>query len=241
VSHPKLRENLADRVHEVISTRSFAMKRLWVCLAAAALFGCDDFQKAMDGPGRENVVAPTGIASGGDISAVQGAASGGAATPPANTPPVAPAANPGAAAAAPPTQPSGSIIGKTTGKIVDLAEAKKNPKLVEVDNKITGSDPLTVSFNAYVSVTSRATALNFKHQMDILKATNDDKYPTFKEAEKLMKQLGLALNELPPYQLYGYDAKTGGLVVLEDKAEKIRLYKERNIPIEDADKPFDTP
>jgi len=146
-----------------------------------------------------------------------------------------------AAAEQPAAKPSGSIIGKTTGKIVDLAEAKKNPKIVEVDNKITGSDPLTVSFNAYVAVTSKATALNFKHQMDILKETNDGKYPTFKEAEKLMKQLHIELNALPPYQLYGYDAKTGGLVLLEDKAEKIRLYKLHNLALDVADKAFDMP
>lgn len=223
------------------------MQKLWVCLAAACLLGCEDFDKAMEGPGREKVVAPGGLATGGDISDV---ANAGKATPGANAQPVVnpqPAPNSPtdttatAAAEQSPAKPSGSIIGKTTGKIVDLAEAKKNPKIVEVDNKITGSDPLTVSFNAYVSVTSRATALNFKHQMDILKAANDDKYPTFKEAEKLMKQLHIELNALPPYQLYAYDAKTGGLVLLEDKAEKIRLYKLNNIPLEDADKAFDAP
>ena len=217
------------------------MRRLWVCLAAVGLFGCDDFDKAMDGPGREKLVAPGGLATGGDISDV---ANAGRAAPAANPQPVAnpqPAVTPAVAPEQPLAKPSGSIIGKTTGKIVDLAEAKKNPKMVEVDNKITGSDPLTASFSAYVSITSRATALNFKHQMDILKATNDDKYPTFKEAEKLMKQLHIELSALPPYQSYGYDAKTGGIVVLEDKAEKIRLYKLNNIPLEDADKPFDAP
>ncbi len=218
------------------------MRRLWVCLAAAGLIGCDDFQKAMDGPGRENVVAPGGVATGGDLTDVQKATGGGGAVPAANPQPAtAPAVDPAAAAATPPAQPNSSIIGKTTRTIVDLAEAKKNPKIVEIDNKITGSDPLTASFSAYVSITSRATALNFKHQMDILKATNDDKYPTFKEAEKLMKQLNLELTALPAYQLYGYDAKTGGIVVLEDKAEKIRLYKLNNIPLEDADKAFDVP
>lgn len=211
------------------------MRRLWVCLVAAGLLGCDDFDKALDGPGREPLVAPGGLATGGDISDV---ANAGRAAPAANPPP---AVNPAAAPEQPPAKPSGSIIGKTTGKIVDLAEAKKNPKMVEIDNKITGSDPLTASFSAYVSITSRATTLNFKHQMDILKATNDDKYPTFKEAEKLMKQLHIELSALPPYQLYGYDAKTGGLVVLEDKVEKIRLYKLNSIPLEDADQAFDAP
>lgn len=211
------------------------MRRLWVCLAAVGLLGCEEFDKAVEGPGREKLVAPGGMATGGDISDV---ANAGRPAPAVNPPP---AVNPAAAPEAAPAKPSGSIIGKTTGKIVDLAEVKKNPKIVEIDNKITGSDPLTASFSAYVSITSKATALNFKHQMDILKATNDDKYPTFKEAEKLMKQLNIELAALPPYQLYGYDAKTGGIVVLEDKAEKIRLYKQNNIPLDDADKAFDTP
>ena len=214
------------------------MRSLCVCVAVASLIGCDDFDKALNEPARP-VVTPTGIASGSDISDVQKATGGGTVAPVANPQPAAvPDAN---AAAAAPAQPSKSIIGRTTSKIVDLADAKKNPKIVEVEKKDLGSDPLTVSFNAYVSITSRASILNFKHQMDILKATNDDKYPTFKEAEKLMKQLNIQLAELPPYQLYGYDAKTGSIVLLEDKAEKIRLYKVNGLAIEDADKPFDTP
>ena len=214
------------------------MRQMWLCWATVGLMGCGDFDKALNEPARQTVTAPAGIASGGDVTSVQNAAGGGAAVPAANP---QPAANVPVAAPAEPVKRTGSILGRTTSKIVDLAEAKKNPKVVEVEKKDLGSDPLTVSFNAYVSITSRASVLNFKHQMDILKATNDDKYPTFKEAEKLMKQLNIQLSEVPPYQLYGYDAKTGGIVLLEDKAEKIRLYKLNNIPLDDADKPFDAP
>ena len=216
------------------------MRQLWVCLAAIGFLGCNDFDKALNEPARKSVTAPAGIATTGDVSAVQNATGGGAAAPAANAQPVAaPDAN---APAAAPAQPTAAVIGKTTKTLVDLAEAKKNPKIVEIENKVTGSDPLTVTFNAYVSITSRASVLNFKHQMDILKATNDDKYPTFKEAQKLMKQLNIDLAAtLPPYQLYAYDAKTGGIVVVEDKAEKIRLFKLNSIPLEEADKPFDTP
>ena len=211
------------------------MRSLWVCVAVVSLIGCGDFDKALNEPARP-VMTPTGIASGSDISDVQKATGGGTTAPAANPQPAAaPDAN---AAVAPPAK---SIIGRTTIKIVDLAEAKKNPKIVEVEKKDLGSDPLTVSFNAYVSITSRASILNFKHQMDILKATNDDKYPTFKETEKLMKELNIRLAELPQYQLYGYDAKSGAIVLLEDKEEKIRLYKANGIAIDEADKPFDVP
>ena len=216
------------------------MRQLWVCLAAIGFLGCDDFDKTLNEPARQSVTAPAGIATAGDVSAVQNATGGVVVAPAANSQPVAtPDANSPTAA---PVQPTATVIGKTTKKLVDLAEAKKNPKIVEIENKVTGSDPLTVTFNAYVSITSQASVLNFKHQMDILKATNDDKYPTFKEAQKLMKQLNIELAAtLPPYQLYAYDAKTGGIVVVENKAEKIRLYKLNNIPLEEADKPFDTP
>lgn len=227
------------------------MRNLWACLAVVALIGCEDFDKALNEPGRQNVVAPGDIASSGDVSAVQNATSGGntaapTASPasPANPQPAAESATnaPAAATAQPAAATTGSIIGKTTGKIVDLAEAKKNPKIVEIENKVTGSDPLTVTFNAYVSITSRASVLNFKHQMDILKETNGgNQYPPYKEAMQLMKQMKIEPAALPPYQLYGYDAKTGGLVLLEDKAEKIRLYKLSNIPLDEADKPFDVP
>ena len=150
-----------------------------------------------------------------------------------------PAANPAPAQPAQPEKKTGSILGKTNGKIVDLAEVKKNPKIVEFDSKVTGSDPLTVSFNAYVSITSRASVLTFKHNMDILKETNGGQYPSFKEAQKLMKDCNLQLASLPPWQLYAYDAKTGGVIVMEDKTEKIRLYKFNNIPLEEADKQYD--
>jgi len=215
------------------------MRPVLIGLVLCGLIGCGDFEKAMEAPPRKNVVAPTGIASAGDVSSVQNATSGGSTAAPAtNAQPV----NPPAAQPAEPAQPTGSIIGKVDGKIVDLAEAKKNPKIVELDNKVTGSDPLTASFSAYVSITSRASMLNFKHQMDILKETNGgSQYPSFKDTLQLMKQMKIDVNALPPYQMYGYDVRTGGLVHLEDKGEKIRMFKERNIPLEDADKPFDTP
>lgn len=211
------------------------MRRALICTVLCGLLGCEDFQKGMDGPARQTTVAPGGIASSGEVTAVQNATGGGAVTP---TPvAAAPVGQP-----AEPAKPSGSIIGKTGGRIVDLVEAKKNPKVVEVDNKVVGADPLTSSFSAYVSITSRASVLNFKHQMDILKAADDrSQYPSFKEAEQMMKQFKIEVAALPPYQMYGYDQKSGGLVLLEDKGEKIRLYKLNNIPIDEADKSFDKP
>jgi hypothetical protein len=200
------------------------MRRFMFCLLAASLSGCGEFQAAMDAPPKENAAAPKAAAVPANVQPGQPAV-------------VAPTAQPVEAA-----KPNGPIIGKTDGKIVDLVEAKKNPKVVEVDSKITGSDPLTTSFNAYVSITTKASVLAFKHQMELMKEVNGGKdYPPYKEAVQLMKQLKVEVASLPPWQMYGYDAKSGGLVLLEDKGEKIRLYKANNIPIEEGDKQYDMP
>lgn len=202
------------------------MRRFMFYLLAVGLAGCGEFQAAMEAPPKENAAAPKDAAAPGAA--------------PANAQPGLPAAV--AAPAVQPAKPNGSIIGKTDGKIVDLVEAKKNPKVVEVDSKITGIDPLTTSFNAYVSITTKTSVLAFKHQMDLMRELNGGKdYPPYKEAVQLMKQLKVEVSSLPPWQMYGYDAKTGGLVLLEDKGEKIRLYKANNIPIEEGDKQYDMP
>ena len=212
------------------------MRQIVLCLAAVSLFGCGDFEKAMEAPPRQNLATPGGIATAGDVSAVQNA-TGGA---PVNAQPAQPAAPAGQPAE--PAKPKAPIFGQLEGRVVDLVEAKKNPKVVEITGKITGNDPLTASYNSYFSITSRASVLNFKHQMDVMKEINGGKeYPPFKEVVALMKQMQIQLASQRPWEMYGYDVKTGGLVLLEDKGEKIRLYKANGIPIEDADKPFDTP
>ncbi len=208
------------------------MRRFVVCLLAASLLGCGEFQKAMEAP-------PQQTEAKGDVAAAQNAGGGAPAAAPAIGQPGQPVAVP-AVQPVEPAKPNGSIIGKSDGKIVDLIEAKKNSKVVEVDGKITGNDPLTTSFNAYVSITTKASVLSFKHQMELMREINGGKdYPPYKEAVQLMKQLKVEVSSLPPWQMYGYDAKTGGLVVLEDKGEKIRLYKANNIPVEPGDKQYE--
>ncbi len=124
---------------------------------------------------------------------------------------------------------------------MDLAEALKNPKIVIVTGKITGADPLTASAQAYFSVPAKAQIANFQNQVRITKAIYDDKPLTHSQLMELIRQLRIEFLPLPPWQFLGYDSKTGDMVVLEDKAEKIRRFKERDIPIEDADKQYDTP
>ena len=101
-----------------------------------------------------------------------------------------------------------------SAKVVDMSVAANQPNLRVVENKITGNDPLSVAASAYVTQRGRVAMLNLQNSMKMFKAMNG-KPPTFKEFEKMMKDHNVELNVLPPKRLYGYDPKTGGIVILE--------------------------
>lgn len=188
-------------------------------LLLVGMVGCGDFEEAMNAERKPS--SPAGVLPvdqmDGDINnmaAGNGQANNGAAQP-----------------ANPPKDPS-SIIGKTTAKVVDKkAEMAKNPNLVVVENKVQGDDPITVVGSAYVSASSRISLLNFKNNMNIWKATNDNQNPSYAEFMKMAKDLNYAA--LPPYQMYGYDAETGSLVTLQDNADKKQRYEAAGIPFEE--------
>jgi hypothetical protein len=135
--------------------------------------------------------------------------------------------------------PKSGIIYKTTAKVVDVRKATQNPKVVVVENKTTGSnDPLKVLGSVYLAAASRASTAGFTQAIKQHKALSG-KNPTYAEFMQMAKQSRVEFAKLPPYKMYGYDSQTGGIVILEDKAEKIRLYKAAGIPIEDDDKKYE--
>ena len=196
--------------------------------------GCEDFGNALKS--ERKPVAPSGIATDSDVTEVQKAAEGIQGTASKSTQRAPTYRTKVSESTTDATSPKRSI-GKMTAKIVDAKETLTNPKVVIVENQVSGNDPLTIAANAYVSSTSRASAANFKRQLDLIKATNGN-YPTYEEYMQLAKQLHIDFALLPPYQMYGYDSDTGGLVVLEDKAEKIQRYDELGIPLDEGDKKY---
>lgn len=152
--------------------------------------------------------------------------------PPSNPgPPV------GVVAEQPPKQ---APFGTSKAKLVDYATAIKNPKVVKASTKVDASDPLTASYQSYFSIGSRATIVAFKHNLNIQKQLNDDKWPSFAEFEKSVQQSRIEFVPVLPWQMIGYDQSNGSIVLLEDKGEKIRRYKAKGIPLDEADKPYDT-
>jgi len=148
-----------------------------------------------------------------------------------------PAANGAAGAPAEPDQKDPeSIFGAKTNEVVDMKNAMaENPDLVVVENKINAGDPISQSLQAYVSLRSRASTLGMEHAIKTHKALHD-RNPTYGEFMKIMKDNRIEFTKLYVYQKYGYDAETGAIVVLEDKADKARRYKQAGIPLDEEEK-----
>ncbi|MDC0175804.1 hypothetical protein OAJ60_02610 [Planctomycetaceae bacterium] len=216
-----------------MTTDTFSTFRatLSLVLIGTVLNGCSDLDEALNTEPKRRVAAVPGIASTADIHDVQKAAGGNSPTAPAAQPAAQPATDTKPA-------PRQTFIGRTTAQVIDYKLYRTNPFIIVVDNKVRGSDPLTIAATAYVAATSRASALNFKRQLDIIKASKG-RAPTFAEFQRLQKQLKIELAKLPRYQAYAYDESTGGLLVIENKQFKIQLYRQAGIPIEAGDKKYE--
>ena len=165
-----------------------------------------------------------------------------------DTPPAATSGNqtaeeqPAAVPADPvPSKPVKQVtFGKSKARLVDYAEARKNPKIVKVENRIDASDPLTASYQSYFSIGSRATLLGFRRNLDLQKELNGGNWPSFEEFSKSVQQMRIEFVPILPWQMLAYHQADGSLVLLEDKGEKIQRYKAKGIPLDEDDKPFDT-
>ncbi len=124
-----------------------------------------------------------------------------------------------------------SAIHKTTAVVVDAKQVANNPDFSVVDGKIKGVDPFTQAGSAYFSMASRVSTLGMQQAIQAHKALND-KFPTYDEYMKMMKENRIEFAQLPPYQMYGYDDETGHILVLQDNKKKAQLYKEAGIPLD---------
>lgn len=124
-----------------------------------------------------------------------------------------------------------SILQRTTAVVLDAKKALKNPDIIIADGKIKGVDPYTQAGSAYVSMASRVSTLGMQQAIKVHKALND-RFPTYDEYMKMMKENRIEFAQLPPYKMYGYDDETGTILVLEDNRKKAQLYKEAGIPLD---------
>ncbi|HAH46111.1 MAG TPA: hypothetical protein DCM07_14905 [Planctomycetaceae bacterium] len=124
-----------------------------------------------------------------------------------------------------------SIIHKTTAVVVDAKKALENPDIEIVDGKIKGVDPFTQAGSAYVSMASRVSTLGMQQAIQHHKVLND-RFPTYDEYMQMMKENRIEFAQLPPYKMYGYNAESGNILVLQDNRKKAELYKKAGIPLD---------
>jgi len=127
--------------------------------------------------------------------------------------------------AAPAPEPRPNLLKRKTDQVVNKKTAmEENPQLIEVENKVNASDPLTSSLQGYIAISSRAHVLNFQHQVSLMKAA-EDRNPTYQEILDLIKHTRMDFNALPDYQTYAYDEQNGLFTILEDPAVKEEFQK----------------
>ncbi|TWT39674.1 hypothetical protein [Blastopirellula retiformator] len=194
----------------------------------AFLVGCDTepIGQRTSGP-----VAPGGVAPLEGSSAAVGAGAtptGPAMTPAPATETPAPATEtpaPATETATPPAEtkpePRG-VIGKTTAKVVDVHKALQDPEIVVAEgSSAAGVDPFSQAGSAYFSAMARVSTLGMQQAVQMKKAV-EGRWPTYEEYMQIMKENNVKFAKLRSYEMYGYDDKTGKIMVLTDK----RLYNE---------------
>ena len=118
------------------------------------------------------------------------------------------------------------ITKRRTSELVEKTQAMAaNPNFYVTENKITAFDPLSSAFQGYVNAASRVNLMALKHNMDLIKAT-EERHLTFVELQEYIKVNNVTMNALPEYQTYAYDEKTGEFMVLEDGVHKEKFYAE---------------
>lgn len=151
-----------------------------------------------------------------------------------------PAGNGGQNNSAPPPQTNQQTIPNVEPKIVEWPKyGQEHPNVVPVDGKVEGFDPYSSAASAYVNIPARiegmAAGYNAKlqSQIDALDGGKDPQPMSYQAFVNDYKKSGRRFKATRPYRLYGYNPKTGNVVLLEDKAMKARIYKEKGIPLDE--------
>lgn len=144
-----------------------------------------------------------------------------------------PAENAAAPAPAPAAAPAAAGLPMDNTKLVDKKAAlDANPALIETTNRINATDPLSAAGQGYFAIGSQAQLLNLKHQVDILKADNDNKPPTFAQFDQLLRENNVKLKGIYRWQVYAYDDQAGDIVILEDHAMKKAEYEKGGLKLD---------
>ena len=164
----------------------------WVLWATLLAIGCGGSDDPFQQPKRQVTPGAFGVNSGESTPPPSGTA--------ALPPPPPPSPAPGPATAAPAEAPSANAV---------KAEAGVGKK-----GRGYGAGMITTPVAAYFSIQERLAFDQVAHAMDLYKATNDHAPKSHEEfMEKIIKENGIKLPQLPAGERYLYDPKTEQLMV----------------------------
>ncbi len=127
------------------------------------------------------------------------------------------AAAPPEAEAEPPAEPQPQNALQREARLVDRrVYLQEHPDAIELEkNVIKAGDPFTATSQGYFAAVSQLTIAAYEHDLQIWKASNDNRWPTFAEYEQILKRNGIKLRGLKVGQVYAYDDQTGQISILE--------------------------
>jgi len=119
----------------------------------------------------------------------------------------------------PEPKPKKGLIHQTTDEVVDVQEWLKKPGIEARDGNIEGVDPFSQAASGYFTLAARASTLGLQQQVQHYKALND-KFPSYQEFMKMMRDNRIEFAKLRWYEIYGYNEDTGKILVLVDTVAK---------------------
>jgi len=135
--------------------------------------------------------------------------------------------------------PGAVPFGTSKAKLVDTRIALEKPKVIKVASGLNpdgaGTPRKLFDMGSDVMITMLQSQIRLQREL------NGGRNPTFAEFSQTVRQANVTFAPLPAWQMIGYDESTGELSLLEDKGEKIRRYKAKNIPLDEDDKSYDSP
>ena len=177
----------------------------WLLLSTLLVAGCSGADDSSNNPTNRPVNSNAVGVNSGEVK-----------LPPPPPPPPPPATS-GVSTAANADQGSGSNQGTAPAAPVaeiPSANAVKAEAGVGRKGRGYGAGMVTTPIAAYFSIRERLVFDQIAHAMDLYKATNEHAPKSQEEfMEKIVKENGLKLPELPPGERYLYDPKTEQLMV----------------------------
>ncbi|MBA2114747.1 hypothetical protein [Bremerella alba] len=120
---------------------------------------------------------------------------------------------------APAPKPKKGLIHQTTDEVVDAKEWLQKQSIEARDGKIEGVDPFSQAASGYFTLAAKASTLGLQQAVQHHRALND-KYPTYDEFMKMMRDHRIEFAKLRWYEIYGYNEDTGKILVLVDTVAK---------------------